>query len=98
MPITAENPETQRLLTVEEAAERCRISRQTYYRLARAGIVPAVRIGGSIRVDEAELEGYIFCEPAEAPSAPPSPAVPAERRRPEDIAPAVDLRPPGDPR
>jgi len=86
--------DTTRLLTVAEAAERCRVSRPTYYRLARAGIVPAVRIGGSIRVDEAELEGYIFCDPAEAPGAPPGPAVPAERRRPEKVAPEVDLRPP----
>jgi hypothetical protein len=31
---------------------------------------------------------------SEAPGAPPSPAVPAERRRPEEVAPAVELRPP----
>lgn len=77
-------PETRPLLTVEEAAERCRISRPTYYRLARAGIVPAVRIGGSIRVDEAELEGYIFCDPLKLRAlllARLSPQSAADRRR-----------------
>jgi excisionase family DNA binding protein len=45
-----------RLLTVEEAAERCRISRPTYYRLASAGLVPGLKIGGSIRVPAEQLE------------------------------------------
>jgi excisionase family DNA binding protein len=63
MQTTQAVPETPTLLTVEEAAARLRVSRPTAYRLVRAGILPAVRIGrdgsGPIRVPASELDGWL---------------------------------------
>ena len=47
------------LLTVNETADRLRISQMTLYRLIRAGEVPAMRIGNQLRVDEQELAQYL---------------------------------------
>ena len=62
MPGTIENHETRPLLTVEEAAARLRVSRPTMYRLANAEIVPALRVGGLIRFDAAELEEWLYSD------------------------------------
>jgi excisionase family DNA binding protein len=39
-----------RLLTPAEAAAELRVSRETIYRWARTGMVPTVRVGGSLRI------------------------------------------------
>jgi excisionase family DNA binding protein len=39
-----------RMLTVAEVAEQLRVSRPTAYRWIRSGSLPAVRIGGTVRV------------------------------------------------
>jgi excisionase family DNA binding protein len=78
------------LLTVEETAERLRVSPKTVRRFIDGGVVPALRVGGSIRVDEGELEDWLYDE---APAAPPRPEAPAGRRS-EEVAPAFELRPP----
>jgi len=62
MQATAATRETPELLTVGEAAERLRVSRPTMYRLIRAGVVPALRIGdgvGPIRIPVAELDSWL---------------------------------------
>ncbi len=63
MQETTETQETPRLLSVSEAAERCAVSRPHMYRLVGAGVVPALRVGnesGPIRIDERELEGWLY--------------------------------------
>jgi excisionase family DNA binding protein len=54
----------QRLLTVREAAERMRVSPQTYYRLVAANVAPAIRVGkphsGRLMVPADELERWLF--------------------------------------
>jgi len=46
-------------LTVDEIAARLRVSRMTIYRLVHEGEIPAIRVGHSFRVDEADLEVYL---------------------------------------
>jgi excisionase family DNA binding protein len=48
------------LLTVRETAERLRVSEKTVRRLICAEILPALRIGGSIRVDPDELQAWLY--------------------------------------
>ena len=52
-----------RLLTAHEAARRLGLSRATVYRHARTGELPALRVGGSLRFDPAELEQYVYGTP-----------------------------------
>lgn len=47
------------LLTVAEVAEMLRVSTMTVYRLIRTGELPAVRVGRSYRVKQADLERYL---------------------------------------
>jgi excisionase family DNA binding protein len=48
------------LLTVSSVAERLNISEKTVRRLIGAEILPALRIGGSIRVDPGELRDWLY--------------------------------------
>ncbi|HWI07312.1 MAG TPA: helix-turn-helix domain-containing protein [Solirubrobacteraceae bacterium] len=48
-------PAEAEFLTVSEAAALLRISRATAYRLVDAGELPAVRVGGQLRVDRVAL-------------------------------------------
>jgi excisionase family DNA binding protein len=48
-----------RFMTVGEVAAVLRVSSMTVYRLINAGQLPAVRIGRSFRVHEAELDRYL---------------------------------------
>src|SRR5262249_22759516 len=54
------------LLTVEEVAERLRVSIWSVYRRIESGEIPAVRLGSGprspIRVDESELEQWLYGE------------------------------------
>ena len=44
-----------RLLTVAEVAQELRVTRGTAYRWIRTGRLPAVRIGGTVRVSARQL-------------------------------------------
>jgi len=48
-----------RLLNVKEVAERLDLSLPRVYELARGGILPVVRLGRQIRVDESRLIAWI---------------------------------------
>jgi excisionase family DNA binding protein len=50
------------LMSVRETAEHLRLSVPTLYRLIRRGEIPAVRVGGQLRVDRDELDNYIYGE------------------------------------
>ncbi len=52
--------ETTNLLPVAAAARLMGVSRATASRLIAAGELPAVRIGGSLKVDRTELNEYIY--------------------------------------
>ena len=47
------------LMTVEEVAQYLRLNPQTVYRKAKAGELPAVRIGRAIRFRRSELESWL---------------------------------------
>lgn len=48
-----------RFLTVQEVADLMRVSSMTVYRLIKAGDLPAVRVGRSFRVSEADVDTYL---------------------------------------
>jgi excisionase family DNA binding protein len=48
------------LLTVRETAARLRVSEKTVRRLIGSEILPALRIGSSIRVDLDELQAWLY--------------------------------------
>jgi len=73
------------LLTVRETAQRLHVSEKTVRRLIAAELVPALRVGGSIRVDEQELEDWLYDE---VPGGPSGPEAPAMRRAPDERTPA----------
>jgi len=52
--------ETSRLLTIPETADRLRVSRVTVYRLISSGQLPALKVGGALRVDENELREWLY--------------------------------------
>lgn len=45
-----------KLLTVEEVADRLRVSRFTVYRWIKKGILEAIKIDGAVRVEEEAYE------------------------------------------
>ena len=47
------------VMTVTEVAEYLRVNPQTVYRKAKAGEMPAVRIGRAIRFRKAELDEWL---------------------------------------
>lgn len=47
------------VLTPDEAARALRVSRSKLYQLARAGAVPTIRIGSSLRIPRRSLEALI---------------------------------------
>lgn len=51
------------LLRVRECALQIRVSARTVRRWIRTGVLPAVRIGGVIRVRESELEKAMRAQP-----------------------------------
>jgi excisionase family DNA binding protein len=48
-----------RFLTVQEVADLMRVSSMTVYRLIKARDLPAVRVGRSFRVSEADVDAYL---------------------------------------
>jgi excisionase family DNA binding protein len=55
---------TPQLLTVREVADRLKLSEKSVRRRIASGDLPAVRLGGSrgtqLRVDERELDQYVY--------------------------------------
>ncbi len=51
--------ETKQLLTVDEIASRCQVSKQTVYKAIRRGHLSAHRFGRSVRISESALEAYL---------------------------------------
>jgi excisionase family DNA binding protein len=62
------------LLTVDEAAKMLRISSVSVRRYVAAGRLPAVRVGRSVRIDQAAVERLATPIPP-ADADPPTPAV-----------------------
>jgi excisionase family DNA binding protein len=52
-------PPTERLLTVNEIADRLAISRDTVYRLVRSGDLHTVRVGERLRFRPPEIDAYL---------------------------------------
>jgi excisionase family DNA binding protein len=50
------------LLTVQELARALKLNPQTLYRLVRQGLVPAIRIGKSLRFDPAQVRATLRTE------------------------------------
>jgi excisionase family DNA binding protein len=48
-----------KFLTVAEVATMMRVSKMTVYRLVHSGELPAVRVGRSFRVTEADVDEYL---------------------------------------
>lgn len=59
MPAHPHKPRTARMLRVADVAARLDLPEKRVYILAREGIIPHVRLGRSIRFNEAELEEWI---------------------------------------
>ena len=57
MVLPSEN--RQRFATVAEVASLLRVSNMTVYRLVQAGQLPAVRVGRSYRIKEADVDRYL---------------------------------------
>jgi excisionase family DNA binding protein len=50
------------LLTVAETADRLRISEKTVRRLIDRGELPSLRVGVQIRIDQSELESWLYAD------------------------------------
>ena len=48
-----------RLLTVQEVSEILRVPRSRAYELARQGLIPSVRLGRQVRIEESALHEWI---------------------------------------
>ena len=78
----ATEPNDERLLTVNDVAERLQLHHITVRRHIKAGKLRAVRVGRSVRIREADLEEYLGADdyaPFEYPT--PTPEAIAEVRR-----------------
>lgn len=54
-------PVSQRfLLTVAETAAKLHVSEKTVRRLIAKGALPALRVGGAVRVDPLELDEFLY--------------------------------------
>lgn len=76
------------MLSVRDVARVLSVSEKTVRRLVHRdqGALPALRVGGSIRVDPVELEAWLFSDPALSPFGAGEPAA----RPAPGLAPAVE--------
>jgi excisionase family DNA binding protein len=51
------------LLTIPETARKCAVSVETVRRLIARGELPALRVGGQVRIDPDELAEFLYREP-----------------------------------
>ncbi len=56
---TLDEPAVPKLLTLKEAAELLRCDPRTLRRWTSAGLVPRVKLGGSVLYDEADLAAFV---------------------------------------
>jgi excisionase family DNA binding protein len=56
------------ILKIEDVAAYLQVSRRSVFRWMRAGLLPAVRIGGVTRVRRGDLESFIAAHVAAGPS------------------------------
>jgi len=47
------------LLTIKEAADALRVSESTIYRLMKTGVLPTVKVGGSTRIKQSDVEALL---------------------------------------
>lgn len=59
VPVAHPSRKAPRMLRVAEVAKRLDLPEKRLYILAREGIIPHVRLGRSIRFNEAEIEAWI---------------------------------------
>ncbi len=59
LSIASNQPLRLRLLTMQEVAERLRVSLQRAYEMGRTGLLPVVRLGRQMRVEEGRLAAWI---------------------------------------
>ena len=52
------------MMTLEEVARYLRLHNSTIYRLARAGIIPAVKIGGQWRFNSQRVDEWLAAQAA----------------------------------
>jgi excisionase family DNA binding protein len=64
--VTSTGAPARSLLTVAEVAHRLGVHEKTVRRFIHSGVLPAVKIGRRVRVDEAELEAYVYGPPEDA--------------------------------
>lgn len=54
------------LLTVRETAAKLQVSERTVWRLLKRRALPALHVGGQVRIDPDELEAYLYGDPKDA--------------------------------
>jgi len=72
-----------RLLTLDQVAERLQLSRRTVERHLAAGEIPALQLGGprtAVRVDESELEAWLYAVEPSLSAESPGPTQPPQGR------------------
>jgi excisionase family DNA binding protein len=57
--MSAEDNQASQLLSVEEVCEVLGMGKSWVYRKIRSGDIPSVKLGGSIKVDRADLDRYL---------------------------------------
>ena len=50
------------LLTIKEAAAALRVSESTIYRLMKTGALPTVKVGGSTRIKQEDVESLLVTD------------------------------------
>jgi len=48
------------ILTIDEVAERLKISKSTIYKYSERSIIPSFKIGTSVRFFEEEIDAYLI--------------------------------------
>ena len=87
----ATEPNDERLLTVNDVAERLQVHPITIRRHIKAGKLRSVRIGRSVRIREADLEEYLGADDERSEYPTPTPEAIAEVRRILDSVPRQKL-------
>jgi excisionase family DNA binding protein len=59
-PKSNDPPDRDPLLTVPEAAARCRLSVRSMWRHIKSGALKVVRLGSSVRIRQSDLDAFII--------------------------------------
>src|SRR5919202_3603213 len=57
--VSSANSQTSQLLSVQEVCEALGMGKSWVYRKIRSGDIPSVKLGGAIKVNRADLDGYL---------------------------------------